>query len=121
MTLRKGAWFTASARWTVVSAATREGGDERGQVGRARRIRPGSSEANDVPRQVRDAASLAGKGRTAEPDHAARMNRLAGDAAIAFLNTYNLALEGRPLDLAVASEAGYEIVEDAISAKSIGD
>jgi len=48
-------------------------------------------------------------------------NRLGGDAAIAFLNTYNLALEGRPLDLAVASEAGYEIVEHAISAKSIGD
>ncbi len=43
-------------------------------------------------------------------------NRLGADAAIAFLNTYDAGLEGRPLDLAVASTAGFEAVERAISA-----
>lgn len=42
-------------------------------------------------------------------------NLLGGDAAIAFLNTYNPALEARPLDLAIDSAAGCEAVEHALS------
>ena len=45
-------------------------------------------------------------------------NLLGGDSAIAFLNSYNLALEGRPLDLAIESPAGYEAVAQAIAAKA---
>lgn len=45
-------------------------------------------------------------------------NHLGGDAAIAFLNTYNLELEARPLDLAIASAAGCEAVEQAIFVKA---
>ena len=40
------------------------------------------------------------------------------DAAIAFLNNHDEALGGRPLDLAVASVAGCEAVERAITARS---
>ena len=43
-------------------------------------------------------------------------NVLGADSAIAFLNAYNDWLEARPLDLAVASDAGCEAVERAISA-----
>ena len=45
-------------------------------------------------------------------------NLLGADAAIAFLNSYNPGLDGRPLDLAVASAAGCEAVERVISAKT---
>lgn len=45
-------------------------------------------------------------------------NWLGADAAIAFLNAYDAGLEGRPLDLAIASTAGFEAVEHAISARS---
>lgn len=45
-------------------------------------------------------------------------NLLGADSAIAFLNAYNDALDGRPLDLAVASDAGCEAVERAISARA---
>ena len=45
-------------------------------------------------------------------------NLLGADSAIAFLNAYNDGLEGRPLDLAVASDAGCEAVERAISARA---
>ncbi|MCW3836165.1 antitoxin Xre/MbcA/ParS toxin-binding domain-containing protein [Sphingomonas canadensis] len=43
-------------------------------------------------------------------------NQLGADAAIAFLNSHNDGLGGRPLDLAVASAAGCEAVERAIQA-----
>lgn len=42
---------------------------------------------------------------------------LGGDAARAFLNGHNEALAGRPLDLAVASEAGYDAVVSLLSAR----
>jgi len=45
-------------------------------------------------------------------------NLLGADSAIAFLNSYNDALGGRPLDLAVASADGYEAVERAISTRA---
>lgn len=45
-------------------------------------------------------------------------NMLGGDAALAFLNTYNVALEARPLDLAIMSTEGCDAVERAISAKA---
>lgn len=48
-------------------------------------------------------------------------NLLGADAAIAFLNSYQDALEGRPLDLAVASTAGCEAVERAIAARAAGE
>jgi hypothetical protein len=40
------------------------------------------------------------------------------DGAMAFLNNHDDALGGRPLDLAVASAAGCEAVEQAITARS---
>jgi len=40
------------------------------------------------------------------------------DAAIAFLNNHDDTLGGRPLDLAVASAAGCEAVEQAIAARA---
>jgi len=40
------------------------------------------------------------------------------DAVRAFLNSHHATLEGRPIDLAVASEAGLIAVEAAISAES---
>lgn len=45
-------------------------------------------------------------------------NMLGADSAIAFLNTYNDGLEGRPLDLAVASDDGCAAVERAIMARA---
>ncbi|WP_139810157.1 hypothetical protein [Sphingomonas azotifigens] len=45
-------------------------------------------------------------------------NLLGGDAAIAFLNSHDEALGGRPLDLAVASPVGCEAVEQAITARA---
>lgn len=45
-------------------------------------------------------------------------NALGADAAIAFLNNHSEALDGRPLDLAVASRVGYDLVEQAITARS---
>ncbi len=45
-------------------------------------------------------------------------NALGADAAIAFLNNYSEALDGRPLDLAVASRVGYDLVEQAITIRS---
>ncbi|MHA6721177.1 hypothetical protein ACX40Y_17220 [Sphingomonas sp. RS6] len=45
-------------------------------------------------------------------------NLLGGDAAIAFLNSHDEALGGRPLDLAVASAHGCEAVEQAITARA---
>lgn len=40
--------------------------------------------------------------------------QLGPDAAIPFLNTFNASLQGRPLDLAIRSAAGYEAVSDEI-------
>ena len=40
------------------------------------------------------------------------------EAVRAFLNTHHEALEGRPIDLAVASEAGLAAVEAAIAGES---
>lgn len=48
-------------------------------------------------------------------------NRLGPDAAIAFLNSYDVGLEGRPLDMAVASQDGCEAVERAIDARAAGE
>lgn len=45
-------------------------------------------------------------------------NALGADAAITFLNNHSEALDGRPLDLAVASRVGYDLVERAITARS---
>lgn len=42
---------------------------------------------------------------------------LAGPEAIAFLNTHDEALGGRPLDLAVASAEGLARVEDVLRAR----
>lgn len=47
-------------------------------------------------------------------------NLLGADAAIAFLNAYHASLDGRPLDLAVASADGCEAVELAIAACANG-
>jgi uncharacterized protein (DUF2384 family) len=41
------------------------------------------------------------------------------DQAIEFLNTHDPVLDGRPLDLAVASPAGLEAVEQAITARAV--
>ena len=45
-------------------------------------------------------------------------NLLGADAAIAFLNAYHTSLDGRPLDLAVASVDGCEAVELAIASRA---
>ncbi len=37
------------------------------------------------------------------------------DAAVAFLNTHDAALDGRPLDLATASSDGFDRVETALA------
>lgn len=37
------------------------------------------------------------------------------DAAVAFLNNHDSALDGRPLDLATASSAGFDQVETALA------
>jgi uncharacterized protein (DUF2384 family) len=59
------------------------------------------------------------------PDQAARQGRVSRlafetlrrpDAVIAFLNTHDDALGGRPIDLAVASEDGLLSVERALAA-----
>ena len=47
-------------------------------------------------------------------------NLLGADAAIAFLNAYHASLDGRPLDLAVASADGCDAVELAIAAYASG-
>ena len=39
------------------------------------------------------------------------------DAMVAFLNTHDDALGGRPIDLAVESDEGLKAVEDALAAK----
>lgn len=62
------------------------------------------------------------------PEQAQRQGRasklaiemLAGPEAIAFLNTHDDALGGRPLDLAVASAEGLTAVEDALKARKAG-
>jgi hypothetical protein len=62
------------------------------------------------------------------PEQAQRQGRasklaiemLAGPDAIAFLNTHDDALGGRPLDLAVASAEGLTAVEDALKARKAG-
>lgn len=43
------------------------------------------------------------------------------DAVRTFLNSHHATLDGRPIDLAVASEAGLAAVEAAISAASAGE
>lgn len=45
-------------------------------------------------------------------------NALGSQAAIEFLNNYSEPLEGRPLDLAVASADGYAAVEHEIAARA---
>jgi uncharacterized protein (DUF2384 family) len=42
------------------------------------------------------------------------------EAVRAFLNSHHSALDGRPIDLAVASEAGLAAVEEAIGAERHG-
>lgn len=44
--------------------------------------------------------------------------KLGREEATAFLNTYDEALGGRPLDLAVASAEGLRAVEEAIAARA---
>jgi hypothetical protein len=44
--------------------------------------------------------------------------KLGRDAATEFLNTFDEALGGRPLDLAVASPEGLRAVEEAIAARA---
>ncbi|MEN3749616.1 antitoxin Xre/MbcA/ParS toxin-binding domain-containing protein [Sphingomonas sp. HF-S3] len=62
-----------------------------------------------------------------DPASAARQSRIAlfawdklggKDGASAFLNSHDDALGGRPLDLAVASDAGLAAVEQAITARA---
>ncbi len=48
-------------------------------------------------------------------------NRLGADQALAFLNAEDAALGGRPLNLAVASEAGCEAVARAIETRAVGE
>lgn len=48
-------------------------------------------------------------------------NLMGADGAIAFLNNHSGPLDGRPLDLAVASTAGYEAVEREIAARTTRD
>ncbi len=59
-------------------------------------------------------------------EEAARQGRVArlaweklpqAGAAVAFLNTHDEALGGRPIDLAVASDAGLKAVEEALAAR----
>jgi len=65
-----------------------------------------------VARLTRD--EQARQGRVVKSAHA----RLATtEAVLAFLNTHHDGLRGRPLDLAVASEAGLLAVEAAIDAE----
>lgn len=45
-------------------------------------------------------------------------NAFGADAAIAYLNNHSATLDGRPLDLAVSSIAGYEAVEREIMART---
>ncbi len=47
-------------------------------------------------------------------------NLLGPDAARAFLNSYDELLEGRPLDLALASADGFEAVERELRARTSG-
>lgn len=48
-------------------------------------------------------------------------NLMGADAAIAFLNNHDDRLNGRPLDLAVASATGFEAVEREITARTSRD
>ncbi len=55
----------------------------------------------------------------ARQGHAARLaweKMPEAGAAVAFLNTYHEGLGARPIDLAVASDAGLRAVEEAIAA-----
>jgi len=59
----------------------------------------------------------------AEADRQGRISKLALAAlrqpdAIAFLNTHDEELGGRPLDLAIKSEDGFAMVEHALAARS---
>ncbi len=67
------------------------------------------------------------KGPVLSPDEGRRQGRAVRsaqaalgsvDAVRAFLNTHHPSLAGRPIDLAVASEAGLIAVEAAISAEN---
>ena len=62
------------------------------------------------------------------PEQAQRQGRIAGvawaaldgrDAVVAFLNTHDEAIAGRPIDVAVASDAGFAIVERALAARAV--
>ena len=44
-------------------------------------------------------------------------NVLGPDAAIAFLNSHDEALGGRPLDMAIASSEGFDKVEQVLAAR----
>jgi hypothetical protein len=60
------------------------------------------------------------------PEEAARQGQastlafrvLGKDAAIAFLNSHDEALNGRPIDLAIASAEGLALVEQALSERA---
>lgn len=69
--------------------------------------------AHTGPRQSPDA--VARQGRIAQLAWASFNDR---DTSMAFLNDHNDALGARPLDLAAASEAGYQAVERAIELRA---
>ena len=68
----------------------------------------------DSVRLSPDAAARQGKAATA-----AFLRLKDRDAMISFLNTHDDALGGRPIDLAVESDAGLKAVEDALAAKGV--
>ena len=67
----------------------------------------------DTVRLSPEAATRQGKAATA-----AFLKLKDRDAMIAFLNTHDDALGGRPIDLAVESDAGLQAVEAALAAHS---
>ncbi len=68
----------------------------------------------DTVRLSPEAAARQGKAATAA--FLALKDR---DAMIAFLNTHDDTLGGRPIDLAVESDAGLKLVEDALAAQAV--
>lgn len=61
-----------------------------------------------------------------EADRQGRVSNLAlkllgaADVAIAFLNTHDEALGGRPIDLAIKSEEGLDAVRQVLDARAVG-
>ncbi|RYY23150.1 MAG: DUF2384 domain-containing protein [Sphingomonadales bacterium] len=90
----------------VEAEAAAEGGDAKPQFKRFRK-------RFDTVRLSPDAAARQGKAATAA--FLALKDR---DAMIAFLNTHDDDLGGRPIDLAVESDAGLKAVEAALAARA---